>query len=312
VSKPRDHRVRPVCPFFDRPHILTMTSTPPIRRPSISAVEVHEGLALRPPPAQSVNVILPISLLTRLRTAIEPEFELKSINIVEGASLAVGEDAQILVVDPILLNPNGEDAVLRLVSAKGAGRIIVYTSLSREGVIGALAFVRAGVRHVLISNCGDHKGRIRQVIEDIAGDDLTEKLLARLSSRLVRLPAKLSYAVVDAVLRPDAYAGVSDLCKAAAVHRRSCDRWFAQSGLTSLNRLVQAARVVRAASLLRKPRLTLAMVAVRVGAPSPAALSAEIRRVLELTPRRAVARSDEEILSRVLAFVCGTSSPGQD
>ena len=195
----------------------------------------------------------------------------------------------------------------RLIASVGTSRIVVYGTLTPESMRAVLKFVRAGVRHVLIAGVDDNAEQIRGLLNAVRGDSLATRFGRRLAIRTQRLPRALQRVIADVIARPATYAGVADVCAATGAPQRSCHRWVTGSGLVSLRRLIQAARVLHAAPLLQRRRLTLDVVAASVGNTSAKQLSADIRAVLGGGLSLAAGLTDDEMLERASAYVCRTA-----
>jgi AraC-like DNA-binding protein len=250
----------------------------------------------------SVEATLPRRLLDRVLRAAQQQYTVTERHV---ADLSKGSgDTSVFVIDPTLFGLERATATRQLVATAGPSRIVVYSSLTKPAVDALIDFVRAGVTHVLIADADDTPERIRHIVQDVGGDSLAEQLIRHLWNRIVGLPSTLQAVITDMIRRPEAYRDVADICLAAGLARRSCDRWFARASFVSVPKLVHGARVVRAVVLLKNPSLGLEAVAARLGASSAKNLSSDIRKSIGVSPRAAARLSDIEILEAVVAYVC--------
>lgn len=253
----------------------------------------------------TIAAALPPSLEVRLVRAVSGSVEVVRLEPTLPAMTTSGASAY--VIDPVAFGKWNDEVVTALVAAVDVTRLIVYTTMSADAMSAIVELVSAGVHHVLIAGIEDSPQRIRSAIDDVVSYGLAARLLQRLMPRLRKLAPPLRRSVVDVIMRPDRYATVEDVCRAAAMPRRSCDRGFTRVGLTSLRRLIQSARVLRAMSMLRSGRLKLSAIADRVGAGSSRKLSHDFRSVLHTSTTAATTLTDDTVLSTVSRYVCAPS-----
>jgi AraC-like DNA-binding protein len=115
------------------------------------------------------------------------------------------------------------------------------------------------------------------------------------------MPAALRAAVVAMFVQPDAADTPHRLAARAGITRRSLDRWVARSGLASARLLVAAPKLLVAYGQLRRPDVSVASVAARVGYGSPRSLERQCEALLGVRPAALRDQLTPEAFAQALA-----------
>jgi AraC-like DNA-binding protein len=212
-----------------------------------------------------------------------------------------GLDASAYIVAPAEFERWSNDTPVRLTTAIDVHRLAVYVEMTPRQLHRLAELVRAGIRHLLIADLEDTFVSIRRLLDELTSSALGVELVRRLSPQVATLPEGLRRALYDVVLRPEQYSTTGAVCSAVGIPRRSCDRLLADAGLSSVRRIMQAARVLRAIPLIREKRLKLQVIAERLGLGSHRRIASDLHAVLGASIREAMMLTDATILRRAEA-----------
>ena len=207
---------------------------------------------------------------------------------------------EIAVVDPLVGGQSRAHEIERLRVLFPSLPLIVYTTLSPEAAGVLLALGRIGIRKVIFARFDDSPGGLRAAFREEWASTASQQVLQALSNVLDGLPQQLRWALESALHAPADAPTVSDLAQRAQLGRRTCERWFARSGLPSPKMVLVLARLLYAHRLLLDPGYTVEDVALKLGYSKARTLQLHLKDVFGLTAGELrLSLSTEEALQRV-------------
>ena len=234
-----------------------------------------------------MNVVarLPPLLLSHLRIVLGREHQVIAVD--KWGELET--EVRRRPVDLIVADPRAEGAV-RLEELRTLIRnfpslpIVIYTILAPETMGATVELAKLGVRHVVLRNFDDEPRRFRDLLERQPAYVMSDQVLASLARPLGTVPAELARAVERLFRVPQQFKDVNDLATAAAMNRRSLDRWLDRAGLATARMLVLGARLLRAYFYMQDPGRSLDEVVERLGYGSSRLFARQVRAATGLTP----------------------------
>lgn len=140
-----------------------------------------------------------------------------------------------------------------------------------------LACRRGGVQDILVDGIDDQAAA--ELLASRSGTALRQEQL-RDAPRLLRLTEPLQLrAWFYVLMHVDRHLTTADVARSLSVTREHLSREFAAGGAPNLKRVIDLARMLCAADLLRNPGYSVATVARVLGYASPSHLSGCVRRI---------------------------------
>jgi AraC-like DNA-binding protein len=218
-----------------------------------------------------------------------------------------------VVIDPCLLSGTSLNTVVDALSSVEA-YVIVFTSLTPEGIRAVLPFVRSRAAEVVLRGYDDDRARLQHLLSGADRMTVAEQLLHELRDALAMLPLSLQESVTSMFVNDDAVDSTKRLAAASHMTRRSLDRWLSRSGIVSARHLVAAPKILRAYTYLRNTDVSVARAAARLGFSSSRPLEQYCQALLGLEAS-ALCRdvtADELILRMVERLLVRVSYVGSD
>ena len=191
----------------------------------------------------------------------------------------------VVVVDPCADGNPRVDVIAEIHRRYPSLPIVVYTTLSGGSMRAIVELGRMGIEHVVLNRFDDERLRFLELLERVPGQVLSEHLLRLLAPELAKLQLPLIRAVELLFRSPARFRNTQDLSAVAGTILRTLYRQLDAAGIRSPRRLVAAARLLRAYSLLRDPGRQVKEVAPRVGYHSQYQLTQHMRALTGQTPR---------------------------
>jgi AraC-like DNA-binding protein len=192
--------------------------------------------------------------------------------------------ADVLVVEPASVAGPQWPALVDLLRQAGTPTVIVYTTITPPAMRATVELARVGIRHIILKGYDDTPRRFRALFDALASEYWASALYERLAAHWPELPTTTRDAVALLFRRPDRVHDVGDLAQAAGVTPRTLHRRLGRAGIVSAKRLVLAARVEWAHTLLRSGQLGVGEVATRLGYASPRRFRRETQLLTGLPP----------------------------
>jgi AraC-like DNA-binding protein len=234
-----------------------------------------------------VNVVarLPPLLLSHLRIVLGRDHRVIAVDKWDELEQEVRRGP----VDLIVADPRAEGTV-RLEELRALSRnfpslpMVIYTILAPDTMGATVELAKLGVRHVVLRNFDDEPRRFRDLLERQPAYAMSDQVLASLARPLGTVPAELARAVERLFRVPQQFKDVNDLATAAAMNRRSLDRWLDRAGLATARMMVLGARLLRAYFYMQDPGRSLDEVVERLGYGSARLFARQVRAATGLTP----------------------------
>ncbi|HEU4628946.1 MAG TPA: helix-turn-helix transcriptional regulator [Gemmatimonadaceae bacterium] len=251
-----------------------------------------------------MNVVAFLSdhLLSTLRAVLREDHRIFTPLAVEALAAAIQQaHADVLVVEPSAVPSPQWPALLGLLRQEGMPAVVVYTTISPPAMRATVELARLGIRHIVLKGYDDSPRHFRALFDALASDFWASVLYQRLRPDWQELPLPVLDALAFLFRFPDRVRTVADLAAAAGVTTRTLHRWLGRVGVASAKRLVLAARVEWAHTLLRTGRLQVREVADRLGYVSPRQFRREVHLLTGLTPATLSRRWPADELVELLA-----------
>ncbi len=249
-----------------------------------------------------VLAAVPGSQLTKLRAAAS---DYTFIGVSDwGAALEAirARPVEIVVIDPLLWGTGRIHEVERLRVLFPSLPLLVYTTLAPETAGVLLALGRIGIRRALFARFDDAPSVLRGALREELEHTAAQQVLHTLADRWHGLPEQLRWALRTALHDPTDTPTVAVLAQRAQLGRRTCERWFAKTGLPSPKIVLTVARLLYAHRLLLDPGYTVEDVALKLGYTKAKSLQQNLREVFGLTAGEIrLSLSPEEALKIVTA-----------
>jgi AraC-like DNA-binding protein len=209
-----------------------------------------------------------------------------------------------VVLDPWVNGKMRLDAGVRLLRQKPLMPVFGYVPPTPWHLRAVFTLSRHGMNGVFVQgHAGDHT-RLANAISRLGENDLAYDLLARVERGLGVVPPALFTTVRDVFERPARYDNAGDIAHAAQMPVKEVYRAFHTSDLGRPKRLIVAAKILKAYSLLREGKNDIQTVCDKLRYASRELFSDQVRSVLSVTPSALpCCDSQEEIVMAVLEWV---------
>ena len=252
-------------------------------------------------PTVEVLARLPSNLSSHLRVALENEHVLTVVDDWDTLSRTVRSRAiDVVIIDPRIDGAIEIEALKQLIGRYPTLPVVVYTLLSPELLRATVELANLGVRHLILRGFDDEPRRLRELLERVPAQQLSDIVLQGLAPRLQAAPPMLRRAITKLFEMPQTFRGVEDLAGAAGMTRRNLDRWLDRLGLASARMLILAARLTRAVHYMRDPGYLLDDITKKLGYGSGRLFARQVRAATGLTPSMLRQRGEPEKLIREL------------
>ncbi len=225
---------------------------------------------------------LPENQLKVLKAATGSDYEFVVARDAESVVSCIRSRAvEIAVVDPVGLPAVGVYQIERVRRLFPSLPILIYTALVPEIAEVLLAVGQVGIRRALFARFDDSPASIRCALRDELERSSFSRVIRDLEAVLAELPDDLRCSVEQTLASPG--ATVSLLAQHAKLGRRTCERWFARSGLPSPRLVLMVARLLYAHRLLLDPGYTVDDVATKLGYGRVRTMQSQFREVFGTT-----------------------------
>ena len=193
------------------------------------------------------------------------------------------QPVEIAVVDPLLGGQPRTHEIERLRVLFPSLPLLLYTTLAPETAGILLTLGRAGIRRAIFNRFDDSPGALRSALRQELEQAPSQQVLHALAGVLHELPDRLRWALEAAMHHSADALTVDELARRAQVKRRTCERWFARSGLPSPRTVLLLTRLLYAHRLLLDPGYTVEDVTLKLGYAKAHSLRMQFKEVFGVT-----------------------------
>ncbi len=212
-----------------------------------------------------ILALLPDDSELALRRVLRPSDTLRRVLTADAlAESARTERVDAVVFDPTMLAVE-EWAEARTLLEDVSIPVLLYAPLSTECAPRLVEASAVGVHELLLRGVDDDAVTVRRRLESLLHPEPPAAVLSQLAPQMVVLPARLQSVAVPLFCAAPIPRWVEELAHAAAMPRRSIDRWMARAEISGTATLLDVARLARAWSPIVDRRESAAEVAVRLG-----------------------------------------------
>lgn len=183
--------------------------------------------------------------------------------------------------------------------------IVAYVALSAENLMAIVHLSRYGLSDVLVAGLGDEYHQLAEMVERVCANRLSDDFLSSVEGELGKLGPRLMRTVEAMFAQPQRFRRVSDIARQSGISTKHVHRAFRLAHLGTPKKLLIAAKLVHAYSLLRNCMEPVREISARVGYADARTLSRHCAEVfgchtsqLRFEPRTS------EMLLRVLGWLC--------
>lgn len=232
-------------------------------------------------------------------------------------SLTVVEDWSALLialreqpVDLVVLDPRTSGGLelgqaRELLARHPTLPVVVYTTLAPDSLQATVMLAKLGVQHVVLRGFDDEPRRFRQMLAQLPAARLSHSVLQQVLPHLDDAPVLFVHAITRLFEAPQEFEDVAALAQASGMTRRSLDRVFERSGLTSARTMILVARLTRAKHYMGDPGFLLEDIAKKLGFRSTRRFARQVRAATGMAPgtmRKAL--TPEEFTIRMAEIIC--------
>jgi AraC-like DNA-binding protein len=245
-------------------------------------------------------------LVARLQIALAGEHSLSLVDSWGALLLTIRESS----VDLVILDPRTSSG-LELGQARDllvrhpTLPVVIYTTLAADSIQATVVLAQLGAQHVVLCDFDDEPRRFRQLIDQLPASQLSHSVLGYVLPRLHDAPFPFVRAITRLFEAPQEFEDVDELARLSGMTRRSLDRWFHRSGLTSARTMILVARLTRAKHYMGDPGFLLEDIAKKLGYRSIRRFARQVRAATGMTPSTMRhSFTTEEFTTRMAALVC--------
>ena len=249
---------------------------------------------------------LPAPLAAQLNLALAGDHSLTVVDDWSALLIAIREQP----VDLIVLDPRTSGGIelgqaRELLAMHPTLPVVVYTTLAADSMQATVMLAKLGVQHVVLRGFDDEPRRFRQMLSQLPAARLSHAVLQHVLPHLDDAPVLFVRAITRLFEAPQEFEGVDELAEASGMTRRSLDRWFERSGLTSARTMILVARLTRAKHYMGDPGFLLEDIARKLGYSSIRRFARQVRAATGMTPSTMrTAFTPEEFTLRMANIVC--------
>jgi AraC-like DNA-binding protein len=245
-------------------------------------------------------------LVARLQIALAGEHSLTLVDSWGALLLAIRESS----VDLVILDPRTSSGLelgqaRELLARHPTLPVVIYTTLAADSIQATVLLAQLGAQHVVLSDFDDEPRRFRHMIDQLPATRLSNSILGYVLPHIQDAPVPFVRAITRLFEAPQEFVDVDELARMSGMTRRSLDRWFHRSGLTSARTMILIARLTRAKHYMGDPGFLLEDIAKKLGYSSIRRFARQVRAATGMTPSiMRYAFTTEEFTSRMAALVC--------
>lgn len=257
---------------------------------------------------------LSASLATQLQIALAGEHALTLVDGWGSLLLAIRErPVDLVVLDPRTSGGLELGQARELLARHPTLPVVIYTTLAADSMQATVMLAKLGVQHVVLRGFDDEPVRFRQMLEQLPAGRLSNSVLGHVLPHIQDAPVLFVRAITRLFEAPQEFDDVDELARRSGMTRRSLDRWFFRSGLTSARTMILVARLTRARHYMGDPGYLLEDIATKLGYSSTRRFARQVRAATGMTPSTMrAAFTTEEFAMRMAALVCRPEDGGSE
>ena len=219
---------------------------------------------------------------------------------------------QMLRVHPVtvaLIDPSADGASRtvefeRIRAAYPSLPIIAYVPLTATAFRAVAQLSKLGLDQVILYSHDDSAERMIATIDRVRANPLTERFIAELKPRLVRLPIAISKVIVEMFAEPHRYPNAQDIATSAGVTVVRLYRAFQSADLASPKKVVVAAKLLRAYAHLSDPGQSVAGASTKLAYRNPRIFAEHMYDALGVNPSRMRSSlTEDQVIEKLLDWV---------
>ena len=245
-------------------------------------------------------------LAAQLQIALAGEHSLTFVDGWGALLLAIRErPVDLVVLDPRTVGGLELGQARELLATHPTLPVVIYTTVAADSMQATVMLAKLGVQHVVLRGFDDEPRRFRQMIDQLPATRLSNSVLNCVLPHIQDAPILFVRAITRLFEAPQEFVDVDELARMSGMTRRSLDRWFYRSGLTSARTMILVARLTRAKHYMGDPGFLLEDIAKKLGYSSIRRFARQVRAATGMTPSTMRSSfSTEEFTTRMAALVC--------
>jgi AraC-like DNA-binding protein len=263
---------------------------------------------------RTISAHLPLEVLARLSAPLAAQLQIAlagehSLTLVDGWGallLTIRErPVDLVVLDPRTSGGLELGQARELLARHPTLPVVIYTTLAADSMQATVMLAKLGVQHVVLRGFDDEPRRFRQMINQLPAARLSNSVLEHVLPHIQDAPTLFVRAITRLFEAPQEVVDVDELARMSGMTRRSLDRWFLRSGLTSARTMILVARLTRAKHYMGDPGFLLEDIVKKLGYSSIRRFARQVRAATGMTPSTMrTSYSTEEFTMRMAALVC--------
>jgi AraC-like DNA-binding protein len=256
------------------------------------------------PPAANYNkgnlaAYLSNSALRSLQGVISPRAWFVARNWSElDRHLAKGT-VQLALVEPAADVRTDLTALTAIMRRHAQIPVVAYVAVTPENLLVVAHLSRYGLADVFMQGLGDDYQRFAQMVERVCAKSLAFQFLGSLESQLAKLGPRLVCTVQEMFEQPDLFERAADIARHSGISTKQLHRKFQAAQIGTPKKLLVAAKLVQAYTLLRNCMEPICEISSKVGYTEARGLSTLCVEVFgcPASKLRHEARTSEVLLS---------------
>jgi len=251
-------------------------------------------------------------LVAQLRIALAGEHSLTLVDSWGALLFTIRErPVDLIILDPRTSGGLELGQARELLARHPSLPVVIYTTLVADSIQATVMLAKLGVQHVVLSGFDDEPNRFRTMIEQLPAARLSNSVLEHVLPHIQDAPTLFVRAITRLFEAPQEVVDVDALARMSGMTRRSLDRWFVRSGLTSARTMILVARLTRAKHYMGDPGFLLEDIVKKLGYSSIRRFARQLRAATGMTPSTMRSSySTEEFTLRMAALVCRPEGNG--
>jgi hypothetical protein len=265
----------------------------------------------------NISASVPMQILARLkadrfkrfRAIVDPDYDVRSVDLAT-LELRLGEaDAKLIVVDPSRMRPESFLALVETARAGGNAAVLVHAQLTLETARVVVAASRIQPIEAIFFGSYDERDALAKVLERLMVPSVQALMLRGLAANLGEMPPVLATRIVGMFGGQHFPPSTSAMLDGFGVTIDTAREWLTAAGITHPHYLRSSAVLARIYPELAQKRNRLGEIVEQFDAGSERALRRACATLASLSPRQAGRLARTEFARRLLSVVLGLHDP---